>query len=548
MPPPGQYRGGVPRPLTFAIRTVAAGLFGFGLSCAFDPVGMPYLVPLCLAALALCLRGLRARAGFVVALVFGGCFYFTHIWWMKESIGAAAWLGLAGVETLFIGLFGAVAAVLLRLRLWPAWLAIAWTGVEVVRSEWPFSGMPWGRLGFAAVDTPVAPALAYVGINGVTLLVALLGFLLARLVLSTRGERLPAVAAVVLVAAAMLTPAVHPFELKDDGEVTVAAVQGSVPGRGNDILADYRGVTENHTEATVALAQRVRLGEVSAPDFVLWPENATAVDPVLDTRTRELIDTAVQAIGVPILVGAIVDDGPDHVLNQGIVWNPGTGPAERYTKWHPVPYGEYIPFRAQMERFGLTERGQLARIGRDMRSGRNTEPISIAGIEVADSICFDIAYDDVFATQIEHGAQLVVVQTSNASFVFTDQLEQQFAITRARAIESGKATVVASTNGITGAIGPDGEVADRTQRLVQDVVVETLPLRSGVTPGTRIGRVLRLLTPAGTLLALLFGVVTYRLRHDRRPRSRPGTGARDHGDSDLQRAGEPSVGDRTAAP
>ena len=46
-----------------------------------------------------------------------------------------------------------------RLPAWPVWVAVAWSGMEVLRSTWPFSGMPWGRLAFAVVDTPVAPAL-----------------------------------------------------------------------------------------------------------------------------------------------------------------------------------------------------------------------------------------------------------------------------------------------------------------------------------------------------------------------------------------------------
>ena len=53
---------------------------------------------------------------------------------------------------------------------------------------------------------------------------------------------------------------------------------------------------------------------------------------------------------------------------------------------------------------------------------------------------------------------MVVVQTSNAMFIHTAQIEQQFEISRVRAIELGRYVVVASINGRTGIVGPDGAV------------------------------------------------------------------------------------------
>ena len=63
---------------------------------------------------------------------------------------------------------------------------------------------------------------------------------------------------------------------------------------------------------------------------------------------------------------------------------------------------------------------------------RSTSP----GLKVADAICFDVAYDDGLYAQLSHGGQLVVVQTSNAMFIHTAQIDQQFAISRLRAIET----------------------------------------------------------------------------------------------------------------
>ena len=81
------------------------------------------------------------------------------------------------------------------------------------------------------------------------------------------------------------------------GTAVVAAVQGDVPGPGNDILFDHRQVTRNHVEETERLAARVEAGEVPRPAFVLWPENSTAVDPFLDYQTNRAIEDQVTALG-----------------------------------------------------------------------------------------------------------------------------------------------------------------------------------------------------------------------------------------------------------
>ena len=110
---------------------------------------------------------------------------------------------------------------------------------------------------------------------------------------------------------------------------------------------------------------------------------------------------------------------------------------------------------------------------------------------MADAICFDVAYDDGITAQVSRGAELLVVQTSNATFIRTDQIDQQFAITRLRAIETGRWTAVASTNGVTGVIAPDGEVVDVAEPRTQDVLVQRVALIDTLTPATRIGALVR---------------------------------------------------------
>ena len=117
-----------------------------------------------------------------------------------------------------------------------------------------------------------------------------------------------------------------------------------------------------------------------------------------------------------------------------------------------MPFGEYLPWRPVIE--GWWE--QFRSIRRDVLPGSDQGPMEIGGVTVANAICFDIAYDDVVARQVREGAQVVVVQTSNATFFGTSRLEQQLRITRIRAVVSGRTVVVAALNGLTAVIGRDG--------------------------------------------------------------------------------------------
>ena len=487
------------------LRTVAAAVAGVVLALAFEPVGASHIIPFAVAAFVLVTYGLPVRRAWLPGLVFGIAFCYVLMFWMRV-VGYDAWAALSGMEAVFYGLLGLVAPVLYRYRAWPVLLAVAWVAMEAVRSSWPFSGMPWGRLAYATAGTPWEKALPYVGNSGVSLLLALLGACLAWLVLAHGRDRLVPALTLGGVLAVSLLPALAPYSADMSDETTVAVVQGNVPGDGDDILLDHRQVTQNHVDATTRLADEVAAGDQPEPSFVLWPENSTAVDPFEDGAINADIERASEAIGVPILVGGMVDAGPEHVLNQGIVWDPDTGGGDRYTKWHPVPFGEYIPWRNVFR----DNFGRLALIPRDMIAGTRTDPLEVAGIPVADAICFDVAYDDGIHAQLRNGAELVVVQTSNAMFIHTSQIDQQFEITRLRALETGRYVLVAATNGVSGVIAPDGTVLDRAAPRTQEVLVEQIGLSTSLTPAVRIGPWLDRACFAITLVALVLGVLPYR--------------------------------------
>lgn len=487
-----QARPTVPRtwPGCAAVGALSGGLVALG----FDWTALAWLSPVAIACLLVTLRGQSVCRSALVGYCFGVGFFGLLLWWMVASIGFGGWIALTVVQAAWFALAAAGTRCVAELRGSPIWVAAIWTFVELAREQWPLGGFPWGRLGFIVVDTPWVGLLPYVGVTGAGLLVVAVAQAMA---VAARARDLRSAAVPALAAVASLLPVVFPFAVDSEESWTVATVQGGVPGRGNDVGANHREVTRNHVSATLDLARRVDAGELAAADLVVWPENSTAVDPVKDLQTREGLTQAAAAVGVPLLVGALVDGSSSReVLNQGVVWSPSGPTGVRYTKHHPVPFGEYIPFRPLFSE--LSER--FERIPRDMKAGAGSAPLMINGVKVADAICFDIAYDDVVPRQVRNGAELVVVQTSNATFTGTSQLEQQFAITRARAAETGRAVVVASTNGITGIIAPDGEVVARAAVKETTYLVEEVPLSTDLTPAVRWAGVLHI---APVLLALL---------------------------------------------
>src|SRR5690606_8320954 len=127
--------------------------------------------------------------------------------------------------------------------------------------------------------------------------------------------------AVALVAVALLPLAglLLPTATPAGPSVTVAVVQGNVPRLGLDFNAQRRAVLDNHVQATLALADRVAAGLVPRPDLVVWPENASDIDPVANPDAGAEISRAADAVGAPILVGALVRDGAGQLYNVGLV-------------------------------------------------------------------------------------------------------------------------------------------------------------------------------------------------------------------------------------
>ncbi len=480
---------------------------GILVALAFPPFGQIWAMPIGLAGLMVAVHGVRGRVGFGLGVGFGAGFLLLLLNWLTV-IGVDAWVVVSLIEALFYGLVGMSWAWLQRFAWWPLGAAATWVGAEHLRSTLPFGGLPWGKLAFGLVDVP----FDRYGRVGGTALVSFLSVLVVALLLAAwwTRHRWPwrAILAVVAVAVAFGSVALPVGAASAAGSVQVAVVQGNVQQVGLQSFEHRMQVLRNHTTATERLAVQVAAGRRAAPAFVVWPESSTDIDPFHNAVVAAEVEQAVSAVGVPVLVGAVLDGpGQTHVRNVGIVWSPTTGPGQEYVKQHLVPFGEYLPFRDVLTR--IVHRFQL--IPRDFVPGHRPGNLTIAGTPVGDIICFEVAYDDISRAVVDGGARLLVVQTNNADYADTGQLAQQFAISRYRAIEAGRSVAIASTDGISGIVTPTGHVVGQTAARTQAVLDGKVQLASGTTWGIRVGYWVEIgLSLLGVVAALLAFVLTRR--------------------------------------
>ncbi len=317
------------------LRSLYAAAGGFLIFAGFPPRPLWFLAPVGIALLTCVLTnfgrgGLRLRAGFGYGYLAGLGFLVPLLPWIGVFVGAVPWIALAAVESLFIGLFGLLAVLVARLPWAPLWIAATWTLTEWLRSSVPFGGFPWGRLAFGQSEGWLLPLASVGGAPLLSFAVALTGTGLAAVAVAVAAKRWDrgffgavAAALVPVIIALVVSPFLSTMD-SGDRTITVAAIQGSVPRLGLDFNSQRKQVLDNHVAETVKLAAEVDAGRVDQPDVVIWPENASDIDPLRNADAAADITRASEAIGAPILVGTVLVNADRTTTNSVIVWDAPT--------------------------------------------------------------------------------------------------------------------------------------------------------------------------------------------------------------------------------
>jgi apolipoprotein N-acyltransferase len=452
---------------------LAALLAGAAAVAGFSPLDVPAATLFALAVLVhLWMRADSPRTAFLDGYAFGLGFFLAGVSWIYVSLERFGGMPapLAGIATLgfcaFLALFPAAAgwaqARTPRSNLRPLAIPAFWVLLEWLRG-WILTGFPWLSLGYAAIDTPLA---GYAPLGGSYLLSFLFMTAAGLLSMIAAGTwRFPAAAFALIGIGGVALQGIE-WTAPEGAPVEVSLLQGNIPQQQKFDPARYERMLRTYAQlAEASKARLVVLPETALPRFL----------DLVDPRYLELLGEIARRNGGDLLIGAPRRTDPGAYYNS--VLSLGTSPTGLYDKRHLVPLGEFIP-----DGLHWLVREVLNIPLSDFSRGADTQrPIAVAGQRVAVNICYENAFGAEVARMLPEATLLV--NMSNVAW-FGDSLApgQHLQISRMRALETGRAHLMATNTGITAAIGADGAVLDRLPQFMAGELRVRAQGRSGATP------------------------------------------------------------------
>ncbi len=443
------------------------------------------------------------RRGFVLGWGFGLGYFLVGLHWVGHAflVDAArfGWMMpialfvLAGGMALYSGLAAALAVRFSP----PGWrrlvaLALFWGLSEWLRGTL-LTGFPWLLIGhvWAAGDGSLQAA-AYFGASGLGLLTVFAAATPALVLTAWPGQRRRALLlcglALGLVGLIVLAGALRlpdgPVAMND--VVRLRLVQGGIP-QADKWRPELR---DRH----LARYMRLSLGRDVAgrrPQFthLIWPETATPFFLTNDPVRRDIIAQALPP-HTTLISGtprAGVRRNNQRELYNSIATLSNSGETSVvYDKSHLVPFGEYLPFRDLLSRFGIDK---LAHGAVDFSTGSAADAVSLPKLPpFRPLICYEIIFPrEIMPSTNGPAPQWLLNLTNDAWFGEGFGPRQHIDIARIRAAEFGLPVVRAANTGISAVIDPYGRITKSLPLKASGVIDNGLPLPLPNTPYRLLG-------------------------------------------------------------
>lgn len=460
------------------MQIAAVLLSTFLMWLSFPPVDWGILIFVAPAPLLWAMRRVTTlrEAGWL-GFLFGFTFWGSMLWWIK-ILGFVALIPLAIVMALFTTAWAMAMHQARNWSMWRWWLFTigAWAFMEFLRARIPFGGFPWGAVGFPVGDLAWPRGAAqWIGPTGWAVIV--IGVAAAVVVMVQDEDRRPLELSLAVVLTFTFLGAI--FAPDAAGQpVRVALVQGNSPCP--------RVHCENEKEIiyTRHLAETQDL-EPGTVDLVVWGEDSFggSFNPTFNGEVRRQMGTEASRLGTYLIAGGTRPGAPGTFDNYNVLFAPNRDdpsiPGEivgEYLKQHPVPFGEFVPFRRVLEFVP-----QLDQVPNDMRRGAGPVvfPLQIGSVSgrLGSVISFEGAFPRHIRGEVKAGAQIVVVATNEGSYGVSPASDQLIGMVQMSAVSLGVDIIHVAVTGKSTIIRADGTVGKSTELFTRDVLTGTVNLQ-----------------------------------------------------------------------
>ena len=467
-----------------------AGLLYF---LSFPPYDLWYLI---FPALYLFYYSLLSKEkSFLSGFIFG-CVAYGVILLGIQSIGLEAWIPLTILMGLMYGIFGKLFSYLNTKSENNFYILLSAIAIfDLLRAYFPFGGFPWGFPSTVLLTGPINSPLFFevplyfknFGPTGASLLLQSFTLIIA-LAVFLKSKRKNYLKNYIIFSLVIFIIIISNFVISDSQyaqiespELNIAIVQGNspCPGAKNRCNNERQKIYDSHLTQTQSLDGNF--------DLVVWPESSTGFnnDPGIHSRVQNEISAEALRLDSYFLIGGDRPIQKKYFENYGIFINKDGEITGQYLKQHPVPFGEYIPFRKYLEWIP-----PLALVPRDMIRGDSQKIFMVNDVKISSVISFEGSFQRYIRNSVQDGAELVVILTNQASYGESGMSDQFILMSRANAISNGRPIVHAAITGKSAFIDHKGRVISKTELFETGILTEKIEVIQTETPYSKYGNYL----------------------------------------------------------
>ncbi|ELR64356.1 Apolipoprotein N-acyltransferase [Photobacterium marinum] len=472
-------------------RLLPAAPAGALTTLSFAPYNHWYLAPVSLFAFFYLLQNQTVKRSALIGFLWGLGLFGTGISWVHVSIDTFGGMPkiaslflmsmLIGYLALFPAAFGALFNRFNRGRPFHQLLLsgpVLWLLLDWFRG-WFLTGFPWLWMGYSQIDSPLASIAPILGVEGITLALILCSAALVA-ALSYRNWK-PLLIPVAIMIISTFTGAIKWVTPAPEKSVDVALIQGNIsqamkwlPSQRWPTLMKYTDLTRENWDA----------------DIIIWPEAAI---PALETQVPSFLqnlDSAARYNKTTVITG-VLDQKPNgeyfnNILTLGM--NEASSykyeTANRYSKHHLLPFGEFVPFGELLRPLAPFFNLPMSSFSR----GEFIQPnLEASGYSLAPALCYEIAFSEQVRQNVSQDTELLLTLSNDAWFGKSIGPFQHMEIAQMRSLELGKPLLRATNNGVTGVVDHTGRIVQQIPQFETAVLRTTVVPTEGLTPYTTLG-------------------------------------------------------------